>query len=260
MPTTCSWQWPLKVLYGETRVDLDVLARDTRILSQRHEHVRAVLEICLWFCRSRTASAITKFPDIINSEPNAKMKKGLTSFFNTAASFNPSIFSCPYSNPHSVSSKPGRTAFALTFAPCVLATHLTKCNCAAFVTEYAILLPPIVRPAIELVTSTTPPSAFASKVGIALLTSAFTPSTFVRQHRSHSSSLRASKSAKSEKRVQPALAITTSRPPRSWIAVCTRLAICAVEPASALIVVVLMFGWAEESSLARSEAAVALLA
>jgi hypothetical protein len=37
----------LKVLNGEAGVDLDVLARDTRVLGQGNEHIRAVLEIRL---------------------------------------------------------------------------------------------------------------------------------------------------------------------------------------------------------------------
>jgi hypothetical protein len=126
------------------------------------------------------------------------------------------------------------------------------------VTEYAILLPPIVRPAIELVTSTTPPSAFPSKLGVALAIKLLTPRTLVRQHLSHSSSVRASRSAKLEKRVQPALAMRMSRPPRSWRVVLTRWAISLEEPASALMVVVLIPGYFEVRSEARSEAAVAL--
>ena len=73
-----------------------------------------------------------------------------------------------------------------------------------------------------------------------------------------SSSERASRSAKSEKRVQPALATRMSRPPRSLMAVWTRRAISAEEPASALMVVVVIPGYFEERSEARSVAAVAL--
>ena len=80
----------------------------------------------------------------------------------------------------------------------------------------------------------------------------------MRQHLSHSSSERASRSAKSEKRVQPALATRMSRPPRSLMAVWTRRAISAEEPASALMVVVVIPGYFEERSEARSVAAVAL--
>ena len=35
------------MLNGETGIDLDVLTRNTRVLSQRNEHIRAVLEIGL---------------------------------------------------------------------------------------------------------------------------------------------------------------------------------------------------------------------
>jgi hypothetical protein len=121
-----------------------------------------------------------------------------------------------------------------------------------------MLDPPIVRPAIELVTSTTPPSGFASKVGIALATRDFTPRTFVRQHLSHSSSERASRSSKAEKRVQPALAIRMSRPPRSLRVVETRALMESDKPASAFMVVVLMPGYFEVRSEARDAAAVEL--
>jgi hypothetical protein len=188
-----------------------------------------------------------------------KPQKKLTSFPKTAASFKAPIFSSPYSNPHSVNNNPGSTALHLTFLPCVFATHFTKCNCAAFVTLYAILDPPILRPAIELVTSTTPPSSLELKIGTAAAARAFTPRTLVFQHRSHSASERASRSAKEEKRVQPALAITMSRPPRDWVAVWTRVVTSAVEPASALRVAVFT-PWVEESSEASWSAAEALLA
>jgi hypothetical protein len=62
---------------------------------------------------------------------------------------------------------------------------------------------------------------------------------------------------KLEKRVQPALAIRMSRPPRSRVVVATRSLTDEVEPASAFMVVVLI-PYFEVSSEARSEAAVAL--
>jgi hypothetical protein len=39
---------PSKVLNSKARVDLDVLARDARVLGQRNKHIRAVLEVRLW--------------------------------------------------------------------------------------------------------------------------------------------------------------------------------------------------------------------
>jgi hypothetical protein len=36
-----------KVLNGKTGIDLNVLARDARVLSQRNEHIRAILEVSL---------------------------------------------------------------------------------------------------------------------------------------------------------------------------------------------------------------------
>jgi hypothetical protein len=110
------------MLNRETRVDLNVLSCDARILRQRNEHVRAVLEIRLY---SEQKSA---------NRTSIKPQKKLTSFPKTAASFKAPIFSSPYSNPHSVNNNPGSTALHLTFLPCVFATHFTKCNCAAFVT------------------------------------------------------------------------------------------------------------------------------
>jgi hypothetical protein len=80
----------------------------------------------------------------------------------------------------------------------------------------------------------------------------------VRQHLSHSSSERASRSAKLEKRVQPALAIRMSRPPRSVRVVLTRVAMESEEPASAFMVVVLIPGYFEARSEARDSAAAEL--
>ena len=75
---------------------------------------------------------------------------------------------------------------------------------------------------------------------------------------SHSSSERASRSSKAEKRVQPALAIRMSRPPRSLRVVETRALMESDKPASAFMVVVLMPGYFEVRSEARDAAAVEL--
>lgn len=69
---------------------------------------------------------------------------------------------------HSVSNKPGSTAFNLTFGPWAAAIHLIHCNCAAFVTQYGKLDPLVPIPAIELVTRKTPPSGLALNVGRAV--------------------------------------------------------------------------------------------
>jgi hypothetical protein len=47
---------------------------------------------------------------------------------------------------HSVKRRPGRIAFTLIFGPCVDARHFIKWTPAALVTEYGILLPPVVIP------------------------------------------------------------------------------------------------------------------
>jgi len=68
------------------------------------------------------------------------------SFFSVAFSLYILMVSGEYRWPHSVSSKPGRTALIRNFLPCVWAAHLMKWSCAALVTEYAMELPPIAWP------------------------------------------------------------------------------------------------------------------
>jgi hypothetical protein len=102
---------------------------------------------------------------------------------------------------HSVSNHPGSTALTLTRGPCVLAKHLIKCNCAAFVTLYGIELPPIVRPAMEEVMMKTPPSELEVKVGKAACMRCVCAFTFTEKQVSQSSTVAADKSLKLEKRV-----------------------------------------------------------
>ncbi len=87
-----------------------------------------------------------------------------TPFLNDALANICSIASAGYFTPHSVSSHPGSTALTRTFGPCVLAKHRINCNCAAFVTEYGMELPDVVRPAMLDVMMKTPPSVFLLKV------------------------------------------------------------------------------------------------
>lgn len=114
-----------------------------------------------------------------------RIKSKQTSFFSQALSFNSStlsfeyLFPCPtLAHPlaslkgypkltHSVANHPGNTALTLTFGPCVLAKHLIKCNCAALVTLYGILLPASVRPAMLEVMMKTPPWGLELNVGAA---------------------------------------------------------------------------------------------
>jgi hypothetical protein len=127
-----------EMLDREARVDLDMLSCNARVLCQRDEHVRAVLEISLhsnWLeSANRTTTKPQKQAGIQSNVTRKEEQEELTSFPNAAASFNAPIFSSPYSNPHSVNNSPGSTALHLTFLPCVFATHFTKCSCAAFVT------------------------------------------------------------------------------------------------------------------------------
>lgn len=50
------------MLDGKPRVDLNVLARDTRVLRQRNEHIRAVLKIGLE--QRQQKNHYTLFPEI----------------------------------------------------------------------------------------------------------------------------------------------------------------------------------------------------
>jgi hypothetical protein len=97
-----------------------------------------------------------------HNQQNQKEKP--TTFFNHALSSSLLTPSSPYNCPHSVKSKPGRTALTLTLGPCVAARQRMRCSCAAFVTLYGMLEPPGLMPAIELVTMKDPPSGFALKV------------------------------------------------------------------------------------------------
>jgi hypothetical protein len=59
-----------KVLDGKTRVDLDVLARNTRVLGQRNEHIRAVLEISL-----SSLNSVSNFPNSAQHKDQKEKKR-----------------------------------------------------------------------------------------------------------------------------------------------------------------------------------------
>jgi hypothetical protein len=102
---------------------------------------------------------------------------------------------------HSVSNQPGNTALTLTFGPWVLAKHLIKCNCAAFVTLYGIELPPVLRPAMLEVIMKTPPSGLLLKVERAAFMRCVCAFTFTAKQVSQSATVGAKRSEKVEKRV-----------------------------------------------------------
>jgi hypothetical protein len=59
-----------KVLDGKTRVDLDVLARHTRVLGQRNKHIRAVLEISL-----SSLNSVSNFPNSAQHKDQKEKKR-----------------------------------------------------------------------------------------------------------------------------------------------------------------------------------------
>jgi len=83
--------------------------------------------------------------------------------------------------------------------PWVLAKHLIKCNCAAFVTEYGIELPPTIRPAMLEVIMKTPPSGLALNVGRAACMRWVCAFTLTAKHVSQSSTVADERSEKVEK-------------------------------------------------------------
>jgi hypothetical protein len=59
-----------KVLDGKTRVDLDVLARNTRVFGQRNKHIRAVLEISL-----SSLNSVSNFPNSAQHKDQKEKKR-----------------------------------------------------------------------------------------------------------------------------------------------------------------------------------------
>lgn len=130
-----------------------------------------------------------------------RKKQEPTTFFNHALSSNIFTISSPYSWPHSVKSRPGRTALTRTLGPCVPAKHFIKCSCAALVTLYGILEPFGRVPAIEDVMMNAPPSALALKVARAARMRCVCARTLTAKQVFQSASVGAERSAKVLKRV-----------------------------------------------------------